>query len=115
VRLYYTIRIRPQFVYWYSSIFQDYFSMAILSAIQVGAVLRQARQDAGLTQAALAALAGVPPGTLRDIEQGRVYPSYASLAGLCDALGLSMDVFRQPLVEVIGRPGPGRPGKQPAD
>lgn len=60
-----------------------------------GDLLRKLRERAGVTQAKLAQDAGVPIGTLRNLEQGHRSPSAASLFRLADALGIGADSFAQ--------------------
>lgn len=68
----------------------------------VGALIREARRAAGLTQVQLAEAATVSVGMLRDLEQGRTaYPRRAALQGLYAAMGLS---------PAPGGPGPGYGG-----
>jgi DNA-binding phage protein len=57
---------------------------------RLGALLRQARGDRSMVEVALAA--GISPETLRKIETGRVAtPSFATIAAVTTALGLSLD------------------------
>jgi transcriptional regulator with XRE-family HTH domain len=58
-------------------------------------VLRELRKQAGLTQEELAKRSGVPLPTLRGHEQGQRTPSWASVAKLAKALGVSMDAFSE--------------------
>jgi transcriptional regulator with XRE-family HTH domain len=53
-----------------------------------GAILRQARLDAGMTQSQLVRASGIPKPTLSRYENGHVMPSLATLARLADALDL---------------------------
>lgn len=64
---------------------------------RLGAFLRAAR--AGRDPELIARDAGISPETLRKIEVGRIpSPSFGTVVGLCDALGLSLqsavDVWR---------------------
>ena len=63
-----------------------------------GALLRQARVAAGLSQAELAARAGVTQSVISAYESGHRQPAIPALAALVDAAGyeLVMDVRRQP-------------------
>lgn len=62
-------------------------------------VLRHARRESGLTQASLAALAGVPQSVISAYENGRREPSFGALDHLLTAAGLT--------VEVVPRTRPG--------
>ena len=63
-----------------------------------GALLHQARKRAGLSQAELAARAGITQSVISAYESGHRQPSIPVLAALVDAAGyeLVMDVRRQP-------------------
>jgi uncharacterized protein len=63
-----------------------------------GAVLRQARNRAGLSQAELAARAGVTQSVISAYESGQRQPSVPALARLVEAAGfdLTLSVRRQP-------------------
>ncbi len=63
-----------------------------------GALLRQARQRAGLSQVELAAKAGVSQSVISAYESGHRQPSLPTLAALVDATGfeLATAVRRQP-------------------
>jgi transcriptional regulator with XRE-family HTH domain len=65
--------------------------------------LHELRKQAGLSQAQLAAASRVPVWTLRGYEQGRREPLWLVLFKLADALGVSVEEFRDCL-----------PGKRPA-
>jgi transcriptional regulator with XRE-family HTH domain len=56
-----------------------------------GARLRQLRQEAGLTQEAVAQAANVPLPTLRNWERDRREPLASAVAALARALGVSAD------------------------
>jgi transcriptional regulator with XRE-family HTH domain len=58
-----------------------------------GARLQALRESAGLSQAELAAYAGVGLGTLRHYEQGRHGPTWVAVLALCRALGCRPDDF----------------------
>ena len=68
------------------------------SASTAGALLRQARRDAGLSQVALAARAGVTQSVISAYESGHRQPSLPTLAALVEAAGyeLAAGVRRQP-------------------
>ncbi|WP_111767230.1 helix-turn-helix domain-containing protein [Nakamurella deserti] len=56
---------------------------------RLGGLLRAAR--AGREPAAVARAAAISPETLRKIEVGRIpSPSFGTVVGLCDALGLDL-------------------------
>jgi transcriptional regulator with XRE-family HTH domain len=59
----------------------------------LGAAIRQAREDAGLTQAQLAVRADLAIGTLTRLEAGTTDPSWSSLRSLREALGISLTVL----------------------
>ena len=67
-------------------------------ASTAGALLRQARRDAGLSQVALAARAGVTQSVISAYESGHRQPSLPTLAALVEAAGdeLVAEVRRQP-------------------
>jgi hypothetical protein len=66
--------------------------------VAAGALLRQTRKRAGLSQVELAALAGVTQSVISAYESGHRQPSIPVLAALVDAAGyeLAMGVRRQP-------------------
>ncbi|BCV23812.1 helix-turn-helix domain-containing protein [Gelria sp. Kuro-4] len=55
----------------------------------LGLRLRELREERGLSQAELAARAGVSPGLVGQVERGEVQPSLATLEGLAAGLGVS--------------------------
>jgi transcriptional regulator with XRE-family HTH domain len=57
--------------------------------------LKRLRERAELTQAALALRAGLSLGIVRDYEQGRKEPAFRSAFRLADALGVSVEAFRE--------------------
>ena len=59
----------------------------------VGARLKQVRNNRGLSQRELAKRAGVTNSTVSLIEQNRVSPSVASLKKVLDGLPMSMEAF----------------------
>lgn len=61
--------------------------------IDIGSRLRLHRQHKGLSQRALARLAGVTNGLISQIEQNSVSPSIASLKKILDVLSLSLADF----------------------
>jgi len=62
-----------------------------------GLKLQGLRKAAGLTQAALSERAGVPLGTLRDLEQEKREPMLSNAQKLATALGVSLDEFIEPV------------------
>jgi predicted nucleotidyltransferase/DNA-binding XRE family transcriptional regulator len=68
------------------------------SASTASALLRQARRDAGLSQVALAARAGVTQSVISAYESGHRQPSLPTLAALVEAAGYELvaEVRRQP-------------------
>lgn len=70
----------------------------------IGARLRTRRLEKGLTQAALAGVAGVSPRFLVQLEKGEGNISVQRLAGVCAALDL-------PLEQLFAGLGPGLPAK----
>jgi transcriptional regulator with XRE-family HTH domain len=58
--------------------------------------LRAARRRAFLTQAELAARAGVGLSTILRLEQGDVPAAFATARKLADALGVAPDVLARP-------------------
>jgi transcriptional regulator with XRE-family HTH domain len=61
-----------------------------------GKRLRELRNEAGLSQPALAEAAGVGLSTLRDFEQGRREPTLGTLVKLAAGLGVSLAAFDPP-------------------
>jgi len=57
----------------------------------MGERLQQLRHAKGLTQPQLAEAVGVPVGTLRNWEQGRVLPQFSAAYQLAKALGVTLD------------------------
>lgn len=52
--------------------------------------IRSLRDEAGFTRSELATVSGVPTGTIRDAEQGRVAPKLATLYRIARACGASV-------------------------
>jgi transcriptional regulator with XRE-family HTH domain len=57
----------------------------------LGARLKRLREAAKMSQSELAERSGVPLGSVRGYEQGRVDPSLAQATRLARALGVSLD------------------------
>jgi uncharacterized protein len=78
-----------------------------------GALLRQARQGAGLSQVELATRAGVTQSVISAYESGHRQPSLPTLAALIEAAGyeLTAGIRRQPrrLGRWAGGPAAARP------
>src|SRR5262245_46370541 len=68
--------------------------------------LKQLREAAGLSRQELSDLCGLGRGTVRDYEQGRREPSLAAAFKMADALGASVEEFRDQ--EEPRRPPPPR-------
>lgn len=67
-----------------------------MADVDIGARLRELRRNAGLSQRALAAKAGVPHGQISMVEQNKVSPSVASLRRILGGLSMSLsDFFRE--------------------
>ncbi|MDN4646399.1 helix-turn-helix transcriptional regulator [Arthrobacter sp. PsM3] len=58
--------------------------------VSIGASIRSARKDAGITQEDLAHLAGVSVRTVRAIETGTGNPSLQAVAAVSGVLGLRL-------------------------
>lgn len=61
-------------------------------ATEIGAAIRRARKEAGLTQQQLGELSGVSDRTLRDIESGAGSPALRSVLSVLTVLGLQVTV-----------------------
>jgi len=66
--------------------------MAIRSEPQpaLGRAIRKARQERGLSQEALAAAADLHPTWISHLESGRKNPTWATVARIAGALGMSV-------------------------
>lgn len=58
----------------------------------IGASIRQARKEAGITQATLADLIGTSSRTVHAIETGTGNPSLVTVAAAANAVGLHLKV-----------------------
>jgi y4mF family transcriptional regulator len=67
--------------------------MRIVNARDLGLIVRQARQDRGQTQAALADAAKVSRRWLSDLEAGKSTAEFGLILRTLDALGLGLDAF----------------------
>jgi transcriptional regulator with XRE-family HTH domain len=80
-----------------------------MAAEKLGHRLKRLRERAGLTQQELADAAGVPLGTLRNVEYDRREPLLGLAGKLARALGVSLDTLAgmdEPA------PGPKRRGRK---
>lgn len=70
--------------------------------MEAASAIRTARQRAGLTQRALATLAGTSQATVSAYERGRKQPSLATLSRLLAAAGsrLAVEPAERPVIEV---------------
>jgi transcriptional regulator with XRE-family HTH domain len=57
-------------------------------------LLKQLREKAGMTQAALSSASGLSLGVIRDYEQGKKEPALRSAFKLAEALGVSVEQFK---------------------
>jgi transcriptional regulator with XRE-family HTH domain len=70
--------------------------------------LKQLRAEAGLSQPALAERAEIPVSTIRQFEQGRREPTFATLLKLAAGLDVSLSAFDPP-AEGPEPPAPKKP------
>ncbi|MFC4375458.1 helix-turn-helix domain-containing protein [Nocardia halotolerans] len=80
--------------------------------VSIAGYLRERRESAGLTRAALSRVAGISPALIQKIEQGTRAPTLESLTALFDALEVP-DLFRGHIVTLslahrYGTPAPVR-------
>ncbi len=61
-----------------------------------GALVKSARQKAGLSQRALARHAGVPPPTVNRVESGHTDATFGMLVRLLDAAGHDLEIATRP-------------------
>jgi transcriptional regulator with XRE-family HTH domain len=83
-----------------------------------GQHLRGVREEAGLTQAALARKAKIPASTLGNWERDRGFPSAGAFLRLAEALGVSPEHLAQAVedpAEEEGLEASREPGKQSRD
>lgn len=59
----------------------------------VGEAMKRAREEAGLSQAALAAITGISPTSLSQYENDAYLPRIDAVEMLADTLGLSIDEY----------------------
>lgn len=67
--------------------------MPVASDPQFGITLKRLRTDAGLSQAALADLAGISDESIRLIEKGEREPNWSTVRKLARALNVSIASF----------------------
>lgn len=75
------------------------------SDVTAGALLRQARQAAGLTQREVAGRAGVQQSVVSAYESGAREPSLATLSSLIEACGVSLEVHLGNALPIPAGPG----------
>lgn len=68
-------------------------SVLLAENSSLGLKLKLVREEHGMTQAGLAGEAGVSPGLIAQIEQGKVQPSFKSIEKISDVLGVSPCFF----------------------
>jgi transcriptional regulator with XRE-family HTH domain len=86
-----------------------------------GQRLQELRQKAGVSQSQLARAAGIPMGTLKNLEQDRRVPRLDTADALARALGITLDTLTAETMQNSGvttaeeQPAPprGRPKKAP--
>src|SRR2546429_9211786 len=91
-----------------------HFPGATMEAEWFGARLKEIREKAGLTQPALADLAGMNRFGIAKLEQGVTKPSWETVVALCKTLGVSCDAFMQAPSQQH-EPKRGRPSKPHAE
>ena len=72
---------------------------------RLGALLRQARSEAGLQQRDLAGRLGVPQSVLSKMEAGERSVDVLELRAVCAALGLTLAAFVERLEAALGEHG----------
>jgi transcriptional regulator with XRE-family HTH domain len=71
--------------------------LMLVSRVQLGNAIAEARSKAGLTQAELAQRASLEESVLSALEQGQYRPSSDELSRLAQALGVDeLDLLRRP-------------------
>lgn len=77
-----------------------------INSINVGSVLRQLRQERGMSMRALARASGLSTNALSMIERSRTSPSVSTLYKIADALGVPITAFfrlEPPKQEIVFR------------
>jgi putative transcriptional regulator len=64
--------------------------LLVEDVVAIGASIRRARKDSGITQATLADLIGTSSRTVHAIETGRGNPSLMTVAAAANAVGLHL-------------------------
>ena len=62
---------------------------------EFGRQLQKLREQSGLSREQLAKSAGLNTGSLANLENGARTPSWPTVQALADALGVSLDEFRE--------------------
>lgn len=62
---------------------------------KTSAAARKARSQSGMSQSQAAASLGVTKTTISRIENGHQLPDLATLIGMCDLYGVSLENFRK--------------------
>ena len=76
----------------------------MMSAEQLGQVLRERRKLAKITQKDLADLSGLAVHTLSDLESGKGNPTFEVISKVCAVLGLDLQIVpRQPTLHGQGK------------
>lgn len=73
-----------------------------IDPMTLGAKLRGARLSAGMTQADLETMCGIPKARLSRYENNHVAPSISSLMRLCSALGVRAGEMLDPPQRTLG-------------
>lgn len=82
-----------------------------MSKERFAARLKELREDAGLTQKALAEKAGLTYGAVRDVEQALNGPTWDTVLALSKALGVTCEAFDREPSSQSAEPKRGRPPK----
>lgn len=61
--------------------------------VYIGASMKEARLNAGLSREQLAEASGIPATSIRTYERSEAYPGILNLIYLSDALGISIDTY----------------------
>jgi transcriptional regulator with XRE-family HTH domain len=61
-----------------------------LDLVQLGARIREARRDAGLTQSELGAMLGISAVAVSQVEKGKHAPALAKVVSIAEVLGVSL-------------------------
>ncbi len=66
-----------------------------------GATIRVLREALGIKQNDLAARAGIKPGSLSEIETGKVQPRIETARRIADELGVALDSITYPVPDAV--------------